>query len=70
MPVYHLDLYRMGDADAELADMGLDEMLTEGIVAIEWADRARVALPEARTEIRFAITGPDSRRLTVRPIGG
>jgi tRNA threonylcarbamoyladenosine biosynthesis protein TsaE len=37
LPVYHLDLYRMVAPAAELAELGLDEMLAEGVVLIEWA---------------------------------
>ncbi len=38
--LFHIDLYRLSQPEIELADLGLDEMLAEGIVLIEWADRA------------------------------
>ncbi len=48
LPLYHIDLYRLRNAD-EALDMGLDEYLDgAGITAIEWAERAEAALP-ART---------------------
>jgi len=62
LPLYHVDLYRLADAEEELADLGLSEMLAEGVVAIEWADRAAGALPRRRWEVRAAITGRRSRR--------
>lgn len=62
VPVFHLDLYRMSDPEAELGDLGLDEMLETGIVLIEWADRAADALPRDRYEIRIEITSPNARR--------
>ena len=68
MPLYHIDLYRMVDAQAELADLGMDEMLDEGVVVIEWADRAGEALPIPRTEISIEIIGEQSRRFTVKTI--
>jgi tRNA threonylcarbamoyladenosine biosynthesis protein TsaE len=34
----HVDLYRL-DGSADLADLGLDELLDEGAVVVEWGDR-------------------------------
>lgn len=71
--VYHLDLYRIG-RDAELAALGMEEMLADGVVIIEWADRAERYLPRPRWQITIEITGADTRRLTLsavedRPVG-
>jgi len=66
VPVYHIDLYRMGDAPAELAALGLEEMLADGVVLIEWADRAAGALPQRRWEIRIDIVSARRRRLSLR----
>ena len=60
--VYHVDLYRMTSAEAELADLGLAEMLADGVVAIEWADRAGDSLPRPHWRITIEIAGPRSRR--------
>jgi len=68
VPVFHVDLYRMSDPSAELADLGLAEMLAEGVVLVEWADRAAAALPHKRWEIAIEITGVSSRRLSVRRV--
>ncbi|MFA6133348.1 MAG: tRNA (adenosine(37)-N6)-threonylcarbamoyltransferase complex ATPase subunit type 1 TsaE [Phycisphaerae bacterium] len=65
VPLYHIDLYRLGDAAAELGGLGIDEMLTEGVVLIEWADRAGSRLPRPHWRIEIAIAGRRSRRLTV-----
>lgn len=64
-PIFHLDLYRMTDPAAELADLGLEEMLEEGVTLIEWADRAENALPRNRWEVRLELTDESSRRFTV-----
>ena len=64
-PIFHLDLYRMTDPQAELADLGLEEMIEEGVTLIEWADRAQDALPTNRWEIKIEITAESSRRFTV-----
>lgn len=66
--VYHLDLYRMTDAGAELEDLGLAEMLQDGVVLVEWADRALDHLPRPLWQVGITITGPRRRRLEVRRI--
>ena len=66
--VYHVDLYRISDPVAELADLGLDEMLADGVVAIEWADRAGDALPRPHWRITIDMTGPRSRRFNLERI--
>jgi tRNA threonylcarbamoyl adenosine modification protein YjeE len=66
--LFHLDLYRMVDVREELDELGMDEMLAQGVVVVEWADRASGALPVGRTEIIIEITGENTRRFTVRTI--
>lgn len=44
IPVHHLDLYRLSDV-SELDELGLDEMLKDGICLIEWPDIAAQDLP-------------------------
>lgn len=63
--LFHLDLYRMADPDAELADLGLEEMLADGAVLVEWAERAEAALPQRRWDIRIDILDRESRRFHV-----
>lgn len=40
LPLAHVDLYRIKD-ESELADLGLEELLEEGAVVVEWGDRLR-----------------------------
>ena len=70
VPLFHADLYRLPDG-AAIDDLGFDEALDEGIVAIEWPERLRRPPPAARTDWprrRWAvqITGPDTRGITIR----
>jgi len=65
IPVYHLDLYRLHDPVGELEQLGLEEMLADGVVLIEWADRAGNALPSGCWQLHIAITGRLSRRFTL-----
>lgn len=39
--IAHVDLYRV-EHNAELADLGLEELVGEGAVVIEWGDRLEV----------------------------
>jgi tRNA threonylcarbamoyladenosine biosynthesis protein TsaE len=69
MPVYHIDLYRTVDPPAELADLGLEEMLTDGVVLIEWAERAANVLPRPRWRIGIEITARNSRHFSIQRVG-
>jgi len=44
---FHLDAYRIGGPSATL-DIDLDEILDQGALVIEWADRIEPALPNER----------------------
>ena len=59
LTLYHVDLYRL--EPAEIADLGLDEMIEgDGVVAIEWADRWRDR-PNDAIEVTIRDAG-DNRR--------
>jgi tRNA threonylcarbamoyladenosine biosynthesis protein TsaE len=57
--VAHVDLYRLQDG-AELADLGLDELLEGGAVVVEWGDR--MVAPEAAL-LSIEHLGGDRRHL-------
>jgi len=67
-PLYHIDLYRTVSPAAELVDLGVEEMLGEGIVAVEWADKAAASLPRPRWDIAIAIAARRRRRVTIRRV--
>jgi tRNA threonylcarbamoyladenosine biosynthesis protein TsaE len=63
LPVAHVDLYRL-DEPEDAEELGLDELLEDGALLIEWPERLGAALwPEA---LRLAIEpdGNGGRRLT------
>jgi tRNA A37 threonylcarbamoyladenosine biosynthesis protein TsaE len=68
VPVFHVDLYRLGAPAAELAGLSIDEMLQRGVVLIEWADRAGEALPRPRWHIEIEATGERRRRFHVHRV--
>ena len=57
----HVDLYRV-EAGGQLADLGLDELLDQGAVVVEWGDRLEAA--EAAL-LSIEHLGGDRRRLRV-----
>ena len=69
LTLYHLDLYRL-DHIEEIFDLGLDEYFREdAICAIEWAEKAKGALPGDNLIIELAHIGKDSRKISFIPRG-
>jgi tRNA threonylcarbamoyladenosine biosynthesis protein TsaE len=66
MPLAHYDLYRLESPDLEA--LGYLDAREEGAVVVEWADKAGHLLGE-RLEVRFDVTGADSRRLSFVAVG-
>jgi tRNA threonylcarbamoyladenosine biosynthesis protein TsaE len=57
----HVDLYRI-EAGAELRDLGLEELLDQGAVIVEWGER--LDDPQA-ARLDFESLGRERRRITV-----
>lgn len=73
LPVRHLDVYRL-DHVQEAIDLGLEELLDDGVVLVEWGEGVRELLPADRLEVTFALLPPeeaddDTRRITVAAVG-
>ena len=49
-PIWHCDFYRV-EEEAELDELGIDEMLQQGIMVIEWPEIAAEWLPQERLSI-------------------
>jgi tRNA threonylcarbamoyladenosine biosynthesis protein TsaE len=60
--IYHVDLYRLERA-AEIADLGWEDMLGQGIVIVEWAEK--LIFPVAGIRVRIEPAGDDARRITI-----
>jgi tRNA threonylcarbamoyladenosine biosynthesis protein TsaE len=65
--LYHVDLYRLDAKEVE--DLGLDELVsTDGIVAIEWAERWETR-PDDVIEVWIEDAGDEKRSIRVnRPL--
>lgn len=69
--VHHLDVYRL-DQLAEVADLGLAELLDDGgVTLIEWGDAILPVLGNDYLEVRltFGEASDDDRRILLRPVG-
>ena len=63
LPLLHVDLYRLNDP-REVDDLGLEELGSGAVVAIEWADKLPAPPPDAiRVTIEHA--GESERRVTI-----
>ncbi len=62
LPLYHFDLYRLGDVD-ELEGIGYRDMVGgDGIAVLEWADRVPDALPERHLRVEIVPGEADNER--------
>lgn len=69
LPLYHLDVYRIGDV-SEMDEIGYEDYFYgDGLCIVEWADLIEELLPPGRTEIRIEKDlekGFDYRKITLR----
>ncbi len=63
LPLTHVDLYRL-DSETEIADLGLEEIASDGILAIEWADRLPARPPRSVT-VGIEDAGDDFRTIRI-----
>ncbi|MGE0880831.1 MAG: tRNA (adenosine(37)-N6)-threonylcarbamoyltransferase complex ATPase subunit type 1 TsaE [Acidimicrobiia bacterium] len=70
LPVYHVDVYRL-DRLAEVSDLGLNELIEEGVTLIEWGDVVTPVLPADFLEVRITYgTTDEERQFELRFVGG
>jgi tRNA threonylcarbamoyladenosine biosynthesis protein TsaE len=63
LPLTHVDLYRL-DSAAAVDDLGLEEMASGGVVAVEWAERLPRPLEDSIT-VKIADLGDDRRTISI-----
>ena len=68
LKVYHADLFRLNDA-GEVFDLALDENAEDGLLLVEWPDRAMQEMPPDHLLVRFEVTDDKSRRIEVEGRG-
>lgn len=74
LTLHHLDFYRFDDARAAEA-LGVEELVNdESVVLVEWPERCPGAFPSMTLELKFQVTGENTRMIEGRwgdiPLGG
>ena len=64
IPLYHFDLYRMGD-ESELDSIDYRRYLEDGVCAVEWFERFPNAWPEGSTVVTIEYISPRKRRVNI-----
>ncbi|MGC5328705.1 tRNA (adenosine(37)-N6)-threonylcarbamoyltransferase complex ATPase subunit type 1 TsaE [Brevibacillus sp. SYSU BS000544] len=67
LPLYHMDVYRVGD---DVDSLGLDEyFFGDGVCVVEWASLIEDVLPEERLELFITVAGEQNRICRMTPKG-
>lgn len=66
--VYHADLFRLEDPQ-QVFELGLEENARDGLLLVEWPDRAPQELPPEHLMVRFESSGAKSRRIMFEAAG-
>ena len=68
VPLYHVDLYRL-EGPEQVWELGLDELCRDGVLVVEWPERAPEVLPEEHLLVRFEVIDEDTRELRLEARG-
>ena len=69
LPLYHFDLYRLGDEE-EIMELGFGDILSgDGLSVVEWPDRLGIYTPADRFEITLTMTSAEQRRARITALG-
>lgn len=64
LPVFHVDLYRLDNAQQAVA-IGLEDVIaSDGVTIIEWAEKAAPLLPARTQRFDLRITGESEREIS------
>jgi tRNA threonylcarbamoyladenosine biosynthesis protein TsaE len=66
LPLLHVDLYRLDDR-REVDDLGLDELGTGAVLAIEWAEKLPGGGWQDAISVRITTGEGDTRRIEITP---
>lgn len=67
LPLIHVDLYRLAEAEAE--GLGLEELRERGVLVVEWGEKLPGALRADSLAIELRAPSPETRELTARALG-
>jgi tRNA threonylcarbamoyladenosine biosynthesis protein TsaE len=66
LPLFHLDLYRLGDPTDVVSGGLIDDRQATGVTLVEWPDRMAAILPAERLDVEIDGAGDDPRTITLR----
>lgn len=67
VPMFHVDLYRLENADADAEILGLWDQAEEGLLVVEWPERGIGALPPATLLVKIDYgEEPNERQVSLR----
>jgi tRNA threonylcarbamoyladenosine biosynthesis protein TsaE len=66
--LHHMDAYRIESA-LEAEDLDIEEMLSNGALIVEWAERIRSALPAEYLSVQLSWVADEQRNLVFIPYG-
>ncbi len=63
VPLYHVDLYRL--EPEETYDLGLEELVAQGVVAIEWPEKLPFSLGRREIKVYLEVLAPEKRKIKI-----
>jgi tRNA threonylcarbamoyladenosine biosynthesis protein TsaE len=66
--LYHADLYRLEDPQ-QVAELALEELASDGVLVVEWPERAPHELPPDHVFVRIAYDGATGRTVAIEGSG-
>ncbi len=67
-PLYHMDAYRI-ESLPEAAQIGIDDMLAEGALILEWPERIEALLPKERIWMTLTHQNETGREIVIAASG-
>jgi len=69
LPLFHLDLYRLGGPEDVLGGGLLDDRQSAGVTLVEWPERLGSTLPSPRLDVVIHGVGEEVRHIELRTAG-
>jgi tRNA threonylcarbamoyl adenosine modification protein YjeE len=66
--LYHADLYRLAEPE-QVAELALDELAANGVLVVEWPERAEEELPPEHLRVALDYDGAKARTLRIEARG-
>jgi tRNA threonylcarbamoyladenosine biosynthesis protein TsaE len=66
--LYHADLYRLEEPE-QVAELALDELAANGVLVVEWPERAEEELPPEHLRVALDYDGAKARTLRIEARG-